>query len=133
MPNQGQLNYSTGLELALGSVVPSVAGPKRPQDRIERPSLKRTFRELLEKPVAESGYGKSKMDLIKAIHVRTNVPAIIEADHTYGHRKLSVEPSESEMRDQHPAPDEVQMLPATAFPQIDATIGHGSVLIAAIT
>src|SRR6266702_612564 len=65
VPEQGALAYSLDLRLDLGSVAPSVAGPKRPQDRIELPKLKKTFRELLEKPVAESGYGKSKMDLIK--------------------------------------------------------------------
>src|SRR5205809_4828694 len=35
MPSKGQLAYSSELELDLSKVVPSVAGPKRPQDRIE--------------------------------------------------------------------------------------------------
>ena len=133
MPKQGEIDYSTDLELDLASVMPSVAGPKRPQDRIELPALKRTFLELLEKPLADGGYGKTKTELIKAIHVRTNYPSIIVPDKTYGHRKAVVDPSESEMRDQHPTPDPVELLPASAFPRIDAVIGHGSVLIAAIT
>ncbi len=54
-------------------------------------------------------------------------------DHTYGHRKLGVEPSESEMRDQHPAPDTPEQVPASAFPKAESEIHHGSVLIAAIT
>src|SRR5206468_6699033 len=39
VPKRGDTCYSAELELALGSVVPSVAGPKRPQDRIELPNL----------------------------------------------------------------------------------------------
>src|SRR5258706_10118537 len=54
-------------------------------------------------------------------------------DHTYGHRKLGVEPSESEMRDQHPTPDTPEQVPASAFPKAESEIHHGSVLIAAIT
>jgi aconitate hydratase len=54
-------------------------------------------------------------------------------DHSYGHRRLDVEPSESEMRDQHPAPDTPEQVPASAFPKAESEIHHGSVLIAAIT
>ena len=43
IPQKGQIDYSTELALDLGSVVPSVAGPKRPQDRIELPKLKEEF------------------------------------------------------------------------------------------
>src|SRR5262249_7792531 len=43
LPKAGQVDYSTDLELDLGTVVPSVAGPKRPQDRIELPRLKEEF------------------------------------------------------------------------------------------
>src|SRR5436309_3892497 len=43
MPAKGQLAYSADHELDLATVVPSVAGPKRPQDRIELPNLKREF------------------------------------------------------------------------------------------
>src|SRR5207302_2014489 len=54
-------------------------------------------------------------------------------DHTYGHRKAVVEPSESEMRDQHPAPDTPEQVPPSAFAKAESEIHHGSVLIAAIT
>src|SRR4051794_17690593 len=40
IPKKGELNYSADLELDLTTVVPSVAGPKRPQDRIELPQMK---------------------------------------------------------------------------------------------
>ncbi len=57
MPRKGDCDYTQTLELDLGSVTPSVAGPKRPQDRIELPNLKQTFSRLLQE-AAPSGYGK---------------------------------------------------------------------------
>jgi aconitate hydratase len=59
MPKAGDLDYTNVLELDLGKVPASVAGPKRPHDRIELTDLKPKFRELLRKPVAEGGYGKT--------------------------------------------------------------------------
>ena len=47
MPRKGEIDYSVDLELDLGNVQPSVAGPKRPQDRINLPDLGNTFRALL--------------------------------------------------------------------------------------
>jgi aconitate hydratase len=52
--------YSSNLELNLGDVRPSVAGPKRPQDRISLPDLKSKFLSSLDKPVAENGFGKKE-------------------------------------------------------------------------
>ncbi len=43
IPKKGDIAYSQELELNLATVVPSVAGPKRPQDRIELPKLKDAF------------------------------------------------------------------------------------------
>src|SRR5437667_6059816 len=56
IPQKGQCDYSVDLELDLATVVPGVAGPKRPQDHINLPELKNTFRSLLTKPLAEGGY-----------------------------------------------------------------------------
>src|SRR5271168_4236169 len=50
--------YSSDLELNLADVQPSVAGPKRPQDRISLPELKSKFLTALDKPVNENGFGK---------------------------------------------------------------------------
>jgi aconitate hydratase len=58
IPAKGAIDYSTDLELDLASVVPSVAGPKRPQDRIELPKMKQEFTTAFSKPVAENGFGK---------------------------------------------------------------------------
>src|SRR5713101_3366357 len=63
MPLRGEIDYSVNIDLDLADVQPSVAGPKRPQDRINLPELGRTFRELLEKPVRDGGYGKQNVDL----------------------------------------------------------------------
>jgi len=63
IPQKGEIDYSQVLELDLGSVIPSVAGPKRPQDRIELGNLKKEFTSAFSKPVAESGFGKQAEDL----------------------------------------------------------------------
>src|SRR5947208_2479035 len=130
---RGESRYSTDLELDLGSVVPSVAGPKRPQDRIELPKLKQEFLAAFTRPVTENGFGKKPEDLKTMARVNTAKEVHPLIDHTYGHRKLGVEPSESEMRDQHPAPDTPEQVPPGAFPKAESEIHHGSVLIAAIT
>src|SRR5687768_12249306 len=62
IPRKGECNYSSLLELDLGDIRPSVAGPKRPQDRIELPDLKERFAALLQKPAADGGYGKSRSE-----------------------------------------------------------------------
>ena len=90
IPKKGEIIYSQEIELDLGTVLPSVAGPKRPQDRIELPKLKNEFIAAFSKPVTESGFGMKAEDLGKT-----------KADVVLGGGK--------------------------------STIGHGSVLIAAIT
>lgn len=47
MPSQGEIDYSTVIEMDLGSIVPCVAGPKRPQDRIPLTELKTSLADLL--------------------------------------------------------------------------------------
>src|SRR6266478_5768909 len=59
MPRGGEIDYSTFLELDLSTIRSSVAGPKRPQDRIELAALKEQFTDLLVAPVATGGYGKT--------------------------------------------------------------------------
>src|SRR5262249_34711400 len=57
MPKAGEVEYSTLVELNLDTIVPSVAGPKRPQDRIALPELKNTFLNLLKQDAKSGGYG----------------------------------------------------------------------------
>ena len=59
MPAAGTIDYTRVLELDLASVETSVAGPKRPQDRIDLGKLGGQFEELLAKPVADGGFGRS--------------------------------------------------------------------------
>jgi aconitate hydratase len=72
IPQKGQVQYSTELELDLGTVKPSVAGPKRPQDRIELPNLKKEFVSAFSRPVTESGFAKPAEELAKTFPVGTN-------------------------------------------------------------
>ncbi|MBU6272377.1 MAG: aconitate hydratase AcnA [Betaproteobacteria bacterium] len=59
VPKAGQIDYSTTLKLDLGSVAPSLAGPKRPQDRIEIGKVSSTFGELFSKPVSANGFNQN--------------------------------------------------------------------------
>ena len=65
VPKAGAIDYSEHLELDLSSVFPSLAGPKRPQDRINLDKVKSTFTSLFSKPVNENGFNKNISDLGK--------------------------------------------------------------------
>jgi len=67
MPRPGDCDYSAVLEMDLGSVQPSVAGPKRPQDRISLSDLKKSFRSLMVRPAAEGGYGKPEAEISRRV------------------------------------------------------------------
>ncbi len=58
IPKAGSIDYSSVVELDLDSIVPSLAGPKRPQDRIALPAMKDTFNTLFSKPIAENGFNQ---------------------------------------------------------------------------
>ncbi|SCB10544.1 aconitate hydratase AcnA [Cupriavidus alkaliphilus] len=63
IPGAGEIDYSKVVTLDLGTVAPSLAGPKRPQDRIEIGNVKSTFASLFSKPVAENGFNKDAAEL----------------------------------------------------------------------
>jgi aconitate hydratase len=71
MPQLGDIEYSQLIELDLASVKPSVAGPKRPQDRIELPNLRREFFNALQRPTTENGFGKTRQDSAKSVKIET--------------------------------------------------------------
>jgi aconitate hydratase len=147
IPQKGQCEYSQVLELDLGDIVPSVAGPKRPQDRIELPALKDKFNDLLQKPMGENGYNKSGVDLDKRYRARigVNVPEMpiagggtqeqetqpVGAGHTSDKNTSML--SETEMMNNRPTPDRVVEIPSDEFPEAVVDLGHGDVVIAAIT
>jgi aconitate hydratase len=135
MPERGEIDYSVDLDLDLAAVHPSVSGPKRPQDRIELPALKETFVNLLHKPVQEGGYGKPSATTEEKFHVHLNGGAKEdELAPANGTACATAEPlNKLEMISNRPTTDRVEDMPASPFPTADLELGHGTVLIAAIT
>ncbi|NDV63511.1 aconitate hydratase AcnA [Puniceicoccales bacterium CK1056] len=74
IPKEGEIDYSKVLNLDLGTIVPSVAGPKRPQDRIDVPDLKNVFNGLMEMPVAEGGFGVEAGERGRSLEVEIEKP-----------------------------------------------------------
>jgi aconitate hydratase len=141
MPRKGEIDYSVDLDLDLAEVQPSVAGPKRPQDRVNLPELGSVFRSLLQKPLTDGGYGKANGDLGKLhlINLNGTPPNQGEMAST-DKRDQGIEPGDErnkiEMVANRPTPDSVEEIdakPGETFAHGQSRIGHGSVLIAAIT
>jgi len=65
IPMAGAIDYSQTLELDLATIVPSLAGPKRPQDRIELGNMKKSFDTLFSKPTADNGFNQPADKLAK--------------------------------------------------------------------
>jgi aconitate hydratase len=63
MPKAGEIDYTKVVELNLSTVTPSLAGPKRPQDRIDIGNVKANFAALFSKPTTENGFNKKAQDL----------------------------------------------------------------------
>jgi aconitate hydratase len=142
MPLRGEIDYSVDIDLDLVDVQPSVAGPKRPQDRINLPELGKRFRELLEKPVRDGGYGKEDVDLREkhVVELNGSAPRNGEMFSTDKKEDQGINPGDElnkiEMVANRPTPDpgkEIEEESSEVFARGRAHIGHGSVLIAAIT
>jgi aconitate hydratase A / 2-methylisocitrate dehydratase len=136
IPKRGEIIYSQEVELDLASVVPSVAGPKRPQDKIELPKLKQEFVSTFSKPVTENGFGKPADGLGQIFRVECH-----DGDNSGGgsqewnpaqfSKSQNTNPlTELEMANNRPTPDAVH---GSAAKICGGEIRHGSVLIAAIT
>jgi aconitate hydratase len=147
IPRQGDCDYSVVFDLDLASIDPSVAGPKRPQDRIELSALKSQFNKLMVKPVTEGGYGKPEEELCTRYHVKIGADrqrvvagggeqrteSIPEVMGDSSSQKDTSVWTETEMVNNRPTPDIVPEIPDDEFRTGDELIGHGDVLIAAIT
>ena len=141
IPRKGEIDYSVDLELNLSDVQPAVAGPKRPQDRINLPALGETFRSLLQKPVKDGGYGMKDVDLDAKHLVQLNGSPPSDGDMPSSDKngpsiELGEERNKAEMVNNRPTPDTAKELKDSAadpFQHGESRIGHGSVLIAAIT
>ena len=79
VPKAGEIDYTRVVELDLASVAPSLAGPKRPQDRIEIGNVKANFAELFAKPTTENGFNKNPNDL-NAVYETTNGVKVSNGD-----------------------------------------------------
>jgi aconitate hydratase len=144
IPKKGQIAYTKELELDLSTVDSSVAGPKRPQDRIEIAKLKSTFINMLQAE-PPNGYGKTAEQIDRKI--RTMVGVARENASVAGggeqdpvtvpgpqDTRNTSELTESEMVNNRPSPDRVEASElAEEFPLAVAELHHGDVLIAAIT
>ncbi|MDB6115472.1 MAG: acn [Lacunisphaera sp.] len=137
IPQKGAIDYSQVVDLDLTTVVPSVAGPKRPQDRIELPNLKREFISAFSKPVTENGFGKNADEFSKMVELAAapsveavsgggDQTAVVRADSQANNTSAR---TEAEMANNRPTPDVV----VAQTPRMTGSVGHGSVLIAAIT
>ena len=129
IPAAGSIDYSQTVELDLATVTPSLAGPKRPQDRIPLPKMKESFNTLFSKPVGENGFNQPADKLGRRYTTKLmSAPAAPSSNATLqlpnnGHPRDFVE-----MVDNRPTPDRIPV--AGAKP---VEIGNGDVLIAAIT
>ena len=149
IPERGQCDYSVVLDLDLSSIQPSVAGPKRPQDRIDLPNLKSQFLTLLQTPASNGGYGKTEAEVATRYFTRIGTRDFARtAIAGGGEQKPNTIPiaaggmdsptntsvwTETEMVNNRPTPDRVEELRPEEFPAAELDLGHGDVLIAAIT
>lgn len=146
IPQEGEVDYTTVIDLDLSTVGPAVAGPKRPQDRIELSQLDDRFIELFTKSAADGGYGKELADLEKRYPVamgeshevivegggeqsRKSAPESIHGTVSPDNTNVS---TEVEMMNNRPTPSRVEFSDEDS-PVVNTAIGNGDVLIAAIT
>ncbi|MBS0605258.1 MAG: aconitate hydratase [Verrucomicrobia bacterium] len=138
VPRKGEIEFTKVLELDLSSIKPCVAGPKRPQDRIDIPELKNKFNQLFTLPVLEGGYGKPAADRTKKVGVHSEGYFHMSEKHITGGKPSSgMEKgagwSEEEMVSNRPFTKEVINPGYTQHQSCDIVLDNGSVVIAAIT
>jgi len=73
VPKSGDIGYSSVVKLDLGTVTPSLAGPKRPQDRIDIGKLSSNFAELFAKPTAENGFNQPAAKLAQVFTTSSGI------------------------------------------------------------
>ncbi len=137
IPRAGQIDFTKVVSLDLGTVTPNLAGPKRPQDRIELGNVKKQFGSLFSKPPTENGFNQASEKLLTRYLVRAH-----DVRSTEPEGKVPTTPSVMPG-----APRFVEEMAANkqtlasalheAEPRQpaapDMTVGNGDVLIAAIT
>ncbi|CAN7742732.1 aconitate hydratase [Pseudorhodoferax sp. LjRoot39] len=134
VPQAGEIDYSQVVKLDLGDVTPSLAGPKRPQDRIELGQVASQFKSLFSKPVAENGFNQPAAVLGTRHQVRTSEDPLLDKVPENPPTPSGAARPVMEMEGNKPTLAAAQAeatAPARKTPEI--TIGNGDVLIAAIT
>jgi aconitate hydratase len=146
IPRRDEIQYTQVLELDLATITPSVAGPKRPQDRINLAEVKSKFLDLLQKPAQDNGYNKTAAQLQQQVEVLIGAP-IAETVSGGGAQESEQVPvgealrsdrntavlTEVEMMQNRPTPDRVDDISVEEFPPTQFALQHGNVVIAAIT
>ncbi|HET7831484.1 MAG TPA: aconitate hydratase [Gallionella sp.] len=136
IPQAGEIDYSSVVELDLASIEPSLAGPKRPQDRIPLSAMKETFNTLFSKPVTENGFNQPADKLTRRYPTDLKISSFTSmtgGGEQNGETLETAAPLDMvEMVDNRPTPDSVTG--SHSWVQSEhVELGHGDVLIAAIT
>ena len=130
MPAPGEIDYTKIVKLDLGTVTPSLAGPKRPQDRIDLGHLSTKFSELFSKPNDANGFNQPA-DKLKLRYALTPQG---EAGETEVATPPGAPRQVEEMVANRPTNAAAHVAAsAPRAPAREVTIGNGDVLIAAIT
>ncbi len=138
IPRKGEVDYTKIVELDLASIRSCVAGPKRPQDRIDLSALKDKFKQLLQAEVASGGYGKTPENPPQ-VFVHSDGSFSLNAHHqTGGIESMENDTSqamwsESEMVQNRPLTEAVANPGYCEVSPSDIVLTHGSIVIAAIT
>ena len=140
IPKEGEIDYTKVIELDLGTIEPSVAGPKRPQDRMSVSDLKDRFNDLFIRSPSEGGFGKKPEE--RDVEVRVALDDVTVRAGGVGSGSQDMRPNgtsgeswgEVEMVNNRPTDVETEDFEATESREAGAVgVRHGSVLIAAIT
>ncbi len=147
IPKEGEVDYTKVIKLDLATIKPAVSGPKRPQDRIDLDNFKNKFNQLFSQSVSEGGFGKDTNHFDDEFEITLNgnqkgvvsgggdqdgksIPLPVLNDVSAIHTSVT---TESEMVTNRPTPDRVDAESLSKVGSTKQSIGHGDVLIAAIT
>ncbi|MBU0589982.1 MAG: aconitate hydratase [Gammaproteobacteria bacterium] len=133
VPKTGDIDYSQVVKLDLGKVTPSLAGPKRPQDRIELGQVSRQFASLFSKSSAENGFNQSADRLMPRYPLRPE-PASAPGRPMDPPAPMGAARDVEEMVANRPSRETARMPgKLSSREEVDVTVGNGDILIAAIT
>jgi aconitate hydratase len=136
VPAPGACDYTTVLDIDLADIEPSVAGPRRPQDRIPLNQLEEQFLALLTSP---DGYGKRDAARRATVRLADGKPPRPgggeQSEDTIpdGRAQNTSTLTEAEMMNNRPTPNRLAESSTQAPGPLTVELTHGDVVIAAIT